>query len=111
MQDYIYRNSLYLREPQYKQIIRAGYLRFEGVERPGAPVWEELRAVAAAERCPLPETDTGDGVLLLRHARSGDRILGFLTLRTVNDRELYGALAARIWRMRCGAARQDGCGC
>ena len=94
VQDYIYRNSLYLREPQYKQIIRAGYLRFEWVEHPGAPVWEELRAEAAAERCPLPETDTGDGVLLLRHARSGDRILGFLTLRTVNDRELYGALGS-----------------
>ena len=92
VQDYIYRNSLYLREPQYKQIIRTGFLRFERAEHPEAPLWEELRSAAAAERRPLPEPDPRDGILLLRDTRSGDRLLGFLTLRTVNDRGLYGAL-------------------
>ena len=92
VQDYIYRNSLYLREPQYKQVVRAGFLDFERIEHPDAALWEELRAMAAAERRPLPEPDPRDGVLVLRHTRSGERILGFLTLRTVSDRELYGAL-------------------
>ena len=92
VQDYIYRNSLYLREPQYKQVVRAGFLDFERIEHPDAALWEELRAMAAAERRPLPEPDPRDGVLILRHTRSGERILGFLTLRTVSDRELYGAL-------------------
>ena len=92
VQDYIYRNSLYLREPQYKQVVRAGFLDFERIEHPDAALWEELRAMAAAERRPLPEPDPRDGVLVLRHTRSGERIVGFLTLRTVSDRELYGAL-------------------
>ena len=92
VQDYIYRNSLYLREPQYKQVVRAGFLDFERIPHPDAALWEELRAMAAAERRPLPEPDPRDGVLVLRHTRSGERILGFLTLRTVSDRELYGAL-------------------
>ncbi len=92
VQDYIYRNSLYLREPQYKQVVRAGFLDFERIPHPDAALWEELRAMAAAERRPLPEPDPRDGVLILRHTRSGERILGFLTLRTVSDRELYGAL-------------------
>ena len=34
VQDLIYRNSLYLREPQYKQLVRASYLDFMQVVRP-----------------------------------------------------------------------------
>ncbi len=92
VQDYIYRNSLYLREPQYKQVVRAGSLRFERRERPDAALWEELRLLAAADRRSLPEANPRDGVLVLRRTDAGERILGFLTLRTVSDRDLYGAL-------------------
>ena len=106
VQDYIYRNSLYLREPQYKQIIRAGFLRIEQAECPDAALWEELRAMAAAERRPLPEPDPRDSVLLLRRMDSGARILGFLTLRTVSDRDLYGAFGDEDLAdaVRCRAA-------
>ena len=106
VQDYIYRNSLYLREPQYKQVIRTGFLRFEWAERPEAPLWEELCAMAAAERRPLPEPDSRDSVLVLRHTLPGERILGFLTLRTVNDRGLYGAFGDEDLAdaVRCRAA-------
>ena len=106
VQDYIYRNSLYLREPQYKQVIRTGGLRFEWTERPDASLWEELRLLAAAERRPLPEPAPRDGVLVLRHTGSGERILGFLTLRTVSDRDLYGAFGDEDLAdaVRCRAA-------
>jgi hypothetical protein len=106
VQDYIYRNSLYLREPQYKQVIRTGGLRFEWTERPDASLWEELRLLAAAERRPLPEPAPRDGVLVLRQTGSGERILGFLTLRTVSDRDLYGAFGDEDLAdaVRCRAA-------
>ena len=42
VQDFIYRNSLYLREPQYKQILRAGDLEFSLVSQPDRRLWEEL---------------------------------------------------------------------
>nr|WP_325186189.1 cytidyltransferase-related domain protein [uncultured Oscillibacter sp.] len=106
VQDYIYRNSLYLREPQYKRVIRTGFLSFVWTERPEAPLWEELRAMAAAERRSLPEPDGRDSVLVLRQTGAGERILGFLTLRTVSDRGLYDAFGdeALADAVRCRAA-------
>lgn len=94
VQDYIYRNSLYLREPQYKQVIRAGHLRLAWAEPPAPSLWEELRALAAADRRPVPEADPRDSALLLRQTDSGGRLLGLLTLRTVNDRGLYESLGS-----------------
>ncbi|MEG1988166.1 MAG: cytidyltransferase-related domain protein [Oscillibacter sp.] len=91
-QDFIYRNSLYLREPQYKQLIRVGYLEFEWVERPERALLEEIAAALTEGRELAPVLDARDSVLLLRQLGPRPRILGILTARTLHSGELYGAL-------------------
>lgn len=88
VQDFIFRNSLYLREPQYKQLIRASYLDFSLEEHPDRALREELRAAIPD----APETDPRDGLCVLRDTSVRSRVLGFLTLRTVNSAGLYDAL-------------------
>lgn len=85
VQDLIYRNSLYLREPQYKQLVRASYLDFMQVARPGRALWEEL-TTALGE---LPQPDPRDSLFLLRIDGPRPRILGFLTTRIINSGNLY----------------------
>ena len=88
VQDFIYRNSLYLREPQYKRILQSGDLEFTHEEHPDQALWQEL-----AQSCrQLSAPDPRDGVCLLRKAGARPEIPGFLTLRTVNSGELFGAL-------------------
>ncbi|MDO4314748.1 MAG: cytidyltransferase-related domain protein [Oscillospiraceae bacterium] len=89
VQDFIFRNSLYLREPQYKQLIRASYLDFSLAERPDRALWEELRAAIPD----APEPDPRDSLCVLRDISVRPRVLGFLTLRTVNSAALYDALS------------------
>ena len=92
VQDFIYRNSLYLREPQYKQILRAGDLVFSQISQPNRLLWEEVTEALLQARAPAPQTDPRDGVCLLRSGGPRSRLLGFLTLRTVNSGSLYEAL-------------------
>ena len=92
VQDFIFRNSLYLREPQYKHLVRASMLDFETVVQPGQALWEALRE-AVGDVCP-PQPDPQDEVCILRHTGSPARVLGFLTLRTINSGGLYGALGS-----------------
>ena len=90
VQDLIYRNSLYLREPQYKQLVRASLLDFVRIASPDRGLWEEL----GKELGPLPPMDPRDSVFLLRASGPRPRILGFLTTRVVNSGELYGAFGS-----------------
>ena len=90
VQDLIYRNSLYLREPQYKQLVRASFLEFSQVDRPDRALWEELAAAVG----PLPPPDPRDRVFLLRAAGPRPRVLGFLTTRVINSGELYNAFGS-----------------
>ena len=92
VQDFIYRNSLYLREPQYKQILRAGDLVFSHISQPNRLLWEEVTEALLQARAPAPQTDPRDGACLLRSGGPRSRLLGFLTLRTVNSGSLYEAL-------------------
>ena len=92
VQDFIYRNSLYLREPQYKRILRAGDLEFSHISQPDRHLWEELTEVPLQGREQPPEIDPRVGLCILRDAGSRPRVLGFLTLRTVNSGGLYEAL-------------------
>ena len=92
VQDFIYRNSLYLREPQYKQILRAGDLVFSHISQPNRMLWEEVTEALLQARAPAPQTDPRDGACLLRSGGPRSRLLGFLTLRTVNSGSLYEAL-------------------
>ena len=91
VQDLIYRNSLYLREPQYKQLVRASLLEFSRVDAPDRALWEELRAACG----PLPPPDPRDSAFLLRAGGPHPRILGFLTARVVGSGELYNAFGSQ----------------
>ncbi|MCI9121770.1 MAG: cytidyltransferase-related domain protein [Oscillibacter sp.] len=90
VQDLIYRNSLYLREPQYKQLVRASFLEFSRAEWPDPALWAELTAALG----PLPPPDPRDELFLLRTA--GSRILGALTTRTVHSGGLYETFGSEI---------------
>ena len=92
VQDYIYRNSLYLREPQYKQLIRVGYLDFSYEETPDRALREELVQAVAESRGRRVEIDPRDSVTVLRELGPRPRVLGFLTLRTINSGGLYELL-------------------
>ena len=87
VQDLIYRNGLYLREPQYKQLVRASLLDFDRIASPGPALWAELEEALG----PLPPPDPRDSVFLLRASGPRPRILGFLTTRILNSGELYNA--------------------
>lgn len=87
VQDYIYRNSLYLREPQYKQLVRASMLDFFRVETPDQALLGELSDSLGE----LPPLDNRDTLFVLRVAEPRPRILGFLTARILNSSGLYAA--------------------
>ncbi|MCI8398453.1 MAG: cytidyltransferase-related domain protein [Oscillibacter sp.] len=89
VQDYIYRNGLYLREPQYKQIVRASLLEFSTEEYSQA-LWSELSAAIQN----LPQPDPRDSIFVLRAAAPRRRVLGFLTARILNSAGLYGAFGS-----------------
>ncbi len=90
VQDLIYRNSLYLREPQYKQLVRASLLEFSRVDAPSPALRAELEEVLG----PLPAPDPRDSVFLLRASGPRPRILGVLTTRIVNSGELFNAFGS-----------------
>lgn len=92
VQDYIYRNSLYLREPQYKHVLRASDLDFSFAERPDRDLLEELYAAVGDETHLFTHPEQGDSLMILRLQGPRPRVLGFLTLRTVNTATLYDAL-------------------
>ena len=92
VQEYIFRNSLYLREPQYKRLYRAGYLDFSVTEHPDDALRAELlTAVSAGTHCP-PRFDISDSVVVLRDTEYTPRVLGYLTMRLVSAINLYDAL-------------------
>ncbi len=91
VQDFIFRNSLYLREPQYKLLIRAGLLDFETVLHPDPVLWEALRE-AVGGVCPT-RAHPQDEVCILRH--TSGHVLGFLTLRIINSGGLYDAFGSQ----------------
>ena len=90
VQDLIYRNSLYLREPQYKQLVRASLLDFSRTDAPSPALWAELEGALG----PLPPPDPRDSVFLLRASGPRPRVLGFLTARVINSGELYNAFGS-----------------
>ncbi len=92
VQDYIYRNSLYLREPQYKRLYHAGYLDFSPTCHPDDALRDALLSSVLTDNNPLPRFDARDDVIVLYDTESDARILGYLTLRVVSAINLYDAL-------------------
>lgn len=92
VQDYIYRNSLYLREPQYKRLYHAGHLDFSLTLHPNdAQCAELLTAVTSGKNRP-PHFDLRDDVLILRDTENDACILGYLTMRIVSAIDLFDTL-------------------
>ena len=94
VQDFIYRNSLYLREPQYKQIIRASFLDFSYLEHPSEEQRSALADAVPDSRGRPAEIDPRDSVCVLRENGPRPRVLGVLTMRTVNSGGLFEAFGS-----------------
>jgi len=92
VQDYIYRNSLYLREPQYKRLLRTGDLEFHCLTPDETDARQAAaEAIAAVTGRPLT-VDPRDTVVILRDIDGPVYVLGALTMRTVTSVGLYDAL-------------------
>lgn len=92
VQDYIYHNSLYLREPQYKRLLHASYLDFSMAEHPDEAQRAALLSAVPDGKNHPPRIDSRDSIMVLRDTESSDRILGYLTMRIVSTTNLYDAL-------------------
>ena len=92
VQDYIYHNSLYLREPQYKRLLHASSLDFSVTEQPDDALCAELWTATTGSSDQPFRIDPRDSVMTLRDTEPGDRVLGCLTMRTVSTSDLYSAL-------------------
>jgi nicotinic acid mononucleotide adenylyltransferase len=96
-QEYIYHNSLYLREPQYKPILKARAIGFEQIEKPNTDQISELLA-----NMPYKNGEAGliaqsialreERLILLRNSSRRDAIEGFVAFRELAGTELLGEL-------------------
>lgn len=98
VQEYIYHHSLYLREPEYKPILRARAITFEDIDgrNDGAALDElgntvlyghpEASAILAKIR------DRGERVIVLRNNAADAKPDGFLSFRELSVEELFGVL-------------------
>lgn len=83
VQEYIYHKGLYLREPEYKPIVRAKAISFENQGQPG---WEVLDHLGNTVLYRNPEAEAvlsrigyeKDQLLILKNAAEGDRPVGFV---------------------------------
>ena len=99
VQEYIYFNGLYLREPEYKPILRAKAIGFEETEKLSG---EDERAALdwmfsekADGRRLLERLQNTEGTfLLLRNTVEKNRLIGFLKMRSVMPEELFKVLGS-----------------
>lgn len=95
VQEYIYHKGLYLREPEYKPIVRAKAISFENQGQPG---WEVLDHLGNTVLYRNPEAVLSrigyekDQLLILKNAAEGDRPVGFVSFRELRSEELFGVL-------------------
>ncbi len=92
VQDFIYRNSLYLREPQYKQLLRVSALDFSYVPVSDEALRHSLSDVLTGSNGSPVRIDPRDSLILLKDRSGHGRILGYLSMRVVNSAGLYEAL-------------------
>ncbi|MCI6640745.1 MAG: cytidyltransferase-related domain protein [Pygmaiobacter massiliensis] len=101
VQDFIYQNSLYLREPQYKQLMGAEPLAFEFDPTPSPAFWQILagtcqRDLQLAARLGHQLAESACGAMALYEAQPGQakKLLGFAALRTVGSQQLLAAFGS-----------------
>lgn len=96
-QDYIYQNSLYLREPQYKPILRAKAIRFQRLHKPTVVQIEQLitpmlAGVPGAAAAISVHSGDKHRLIVMRNGEQSDRPVGFIAVRYLPVSELYGEL-------------------
>ena len=99
VQEYIYFNGLYLREPEYKPILRARAIGFEEKEKLSeedeAAALEYIFSDEADGRGLLKRLQESDGTfLLLRNTVEDNRLIGLLKMRSVMPEELFKVLGS-----------------
>ena len=99
VQEYIYFNGLYLREPEYKPILRARAIGFEEKEKLSeedeAATLEYIFSDEADGRGLLKRLQESDGTfLLLRNTVEDNRLTGLLKMRSVMPEELFKVLGS-----------------
>lgn len=97
VQEYIYYNGLYLREPEYKPILRAKAIAFEEVGEPDEDLIQEITERVlrdADEKAIILEAlrNNGDRLLLLRNTVQENRLVGFAVIRYLAPEELFAVL-------------------
>lgn len=96
VQEYIYHNSLYLREPEYKPILRAKAIAFEEVKSPERELLDEISESVlneGNEKHLLESIRTsGDRLLLLRNTAHENRLVGFARFRYIAPEDLFAVL-------------------
>lgn len=97
VQEYIYQQRLYLREPQYKPVMEAGSLQFTSIRQP-----EPAMLCRALEQTGLAPEDAqpiagairrrGDTILLLKNASQGGEVMALASLQYLRLTELFPIL-------------------
>ncbi len=99
VQEYIYNKGLYLREPEFKPILRARAIAFETVRQPGDDLLEELEDTVLRNH---PEAEAilsrirldGDRLMVLRNYAAGNQPAGFASFRNVGAEGLFDVLGS-----------------
>ena len=97
VQEYIYNNGLYLREPEYKPIIQARAIVYEEVPRPFPALLKEVEATllyAEENKAQLIKSieHSGDRLLLLRNNMDNNRLVGAARIRYLAPDDLFHVL-------------------
>ena len=102
VQEYIYQQGLYLREPQYKPLLSSGALRFDEAE-PEIPLLTELRTLGMPETAVEGIRRRGERIMTLR---SGETLLCAASFSQRRTRELLSLLGdpARVNDVRSAAS-------
>lgn len=97
VQEYIYHKGLYLREPEYKPILRAKAISYEnrsGSDREILDILENtvLYANPDAEAILSKIAREEEQLIILKNAMEGDKPAGFVSYRELRSEELYSVL-------------------
>ncbi len=97
VQEYIYYNGLYLREPEYKPVIRARAISYEEVKEPSDELLNEIAQSVLTDkekRAGILESikRSGDNLLLLRNTVDGSRLIGAARFRYLAPEDLLPVL-------------------
>ena len=97
-QEYIYNSGLYLREPEYKPILRGEVMEFQTLENPDEEILRELRHTIfsgwTSERTHFLGTlkDSGDRIIILRNHMKESRPVGYIRYCYMGPDELLSVL-------------------